>query len=80
MPKIISDCDEFHLVEEDEICATIANDYGITLDDFLKWNPVVGEKCDGLWKDAYVCVGVTVLSNFCLTNQSDLVLSDSFVT
>jgi hypothetical protein len=58
MPKIIADCDDFHLVEEGEICATIAKDYGITLDDFLKWNPVVGEKCDGLWKDAYVCVGI----------------------
>lgn len=58
MPKITDDCDEFHFVEDGEICATIVADYGITLEEFVEWNPAVGEECADMWKEAYVCVGV----------------------
>jgi hypothetical protein len=55
---MVDDCDEFHLVVDGDGCAAIADDAGITLDEFYEWNPTVGSDCAGLWLGYYVCVGV----------------------
>jgi hypothetical protein len=51
-------CDEFYEVKSGDGCWDIANDNGISLDDFYRWNPAVGNNCGGLWPNYYVCVGV----------------------
>ncbi|KAL1954011.1 hypothetical protein VTO42DRAFT_1832 [Malbranchea cinnamomea] len=57
-PGMVADCDAFHFVERGEGCADIASQHGITLDQFVEWNPQVGEDCTGLWAEVYVCVSV----------------------
>ena len=58
-PGMVDNCDEFHLVESGDSCATISEKSRITVEEFLKWNPEVGgTACTGLWLDAYVCVSV----------------------
>lgn len=39
-------------------CHNLAALTGISLDDFLSWNPALGEKCSGLWLGQAYCVGV----------------------
>ncbi|KAF2261556.1 hypothetical protein CC78DRAFT_470029 [Lojkania enalia] len=57
-PNMIDNCDEFYFVKEGDGCASIASQFGITLEKFLKWNPSAGSTCGGLWKDAYACVSI----------------------
>lgn len=51
-------CDVFHLVVADDSCWAIANDAGITLDQFYAWNPTVGTDCSSLWLGYYVCISL----------------------
>lgn len=55
---MVSDCDTFYYVQSGDGCWTIANEYGISLDDFYVWNPAVNDDCSGLWPDYYVYVGI----------------------
>lgn len=45
-------------MESGESCSAIASANGITLAQFLEWNPAAGSGCGGLWADAYACVSV----------------------
>ena len=56
---MVSDCDAFYQVVGGDTCATIASDYGISLEDFYEWNPAVGDTCANLLAEDYVCVGIT---------------------
>ncbi|KAK1984913.1 LysM domain-containing protein [Colletotrichum cereale] len=56
-PGMISGCLKFYFVQKGDGCWAIANSAGISLDDFYKWNPAVGD-CSGLWPEVYVCVGI----------------------
>jgi LysM repeat protein len=51
-------CKRFHFVKSGEACATITKQYGISLADFLSWNPAAGSNCAGLWANTYACVAV----------------------
>jgi LysM repeat protein len=53
-----TNCKKFYKVVKDDGCWAISNTYGISLDDFYKWNPAVGGSCATLYPDNYVCVGV----------------------
>ncbi|RBQ65351.1 hypothetical protein FVER14953_21494 [Fusarium verticillioides] len=57
-PDIVSDCDDFYMVQKGDGCASVAEKHGITLAQFNKWNPSAGDNCSGLWADAYACVSV----------------------
>ncbi|KAM5466933.1 hypothetical protein MauCBS54593_005552 [Microsporum audouinii] len=57
-PKIVDNCDKFHLVEPGENCAAIKSKYGISLAQFTRWNPSAGSDCSSLWANAYVCVSI----------------------
>jgi hypothetical protein len=46
------------MVKEGDGCSAIASKFGITLEQFLTWNPAAGSTCGGLWKDAYACVSI----------------------
>jgi len=51
-------CDAFHLVESGDTCASLASEYGFSLDQFYAWNPAVGTSCLYLELGTYVCVDV----------------------
>ncbi|WAO94383.1 Hypothetical protein NCS54_01196400 [Fusarium falciforme] len=48
-PGIVSNYKKFHLVSSTTTCASIQDYYKITMAQFAKWNPAVGEKCTALW-------------------------------
>jgi sarcosine oxidase delta subunit len=50
-------CTAFHKVVKDEWCEQIAKDSGVSLSNFVAWNPAVGDDCKGLKYGYYVCVG-----------------------
>lgn len=52
-------CDKFYKVKSGDGCYDIANNNGVTLDDFYSYNPAVGDDCSKLYPDFYVCVGAT---------------------
>ncbi|KAL4884128.1 hypothetical protein BJY04DRAFT_215560 [Aspergillus karnatakaensis] len=58
MPDIVDSCKTYHKVSSGEGCWSIDSAYGITLDQFRKWNPTIDASCSNLWVDYYVCVGV----------------------
>ncbi|KAL6230022.1 hypothetical protein BDW75DRAFT_234733 [Aspergillus navahoensis] len=55
-PGMVDGCTAFHLVVSGDTCADIAADAGISLTDFVSWNPGVGSDCSGLWLGYYVCI------------------------
>ncbi|KAL6891177.1 hypothetical protein HDV57DRAFT_484731 [Trichoderma longibrachiatum] len=56
---MVSNCNRFYYVVEDDGCYDIAADNGIALADFYAWNPAVKTDCSGLFPNYYVCVGTT---------------------
>ena len=56
---LTKDCKAFHKAVSGDNCAAIVDQYGsFSFEDFLEWNPAVGEACTGLWLGYYYCVGV----------------------
>ncbi|KAL1617782.1 hypothetical protein SLS54_007561 [Diplodia seriata] len=56
---IISTCTRYYKAVSGDSCSKIASSYGtFSLDDFLSWNPAVGEDCSGLWLGYYYCIDV----------------------
>ncbi|KAF4217196.1 hypothetical protein CNMCM5878_006440 [Aspergillus fumigatiaffinis] len=55
---IISTCKTFYTAVEGDSCWSIEQACGISADDFVSWNPAVGEDCSGLWLGYSYCVGV----------------------
>ncbi|KAL2193081.1 LysM domain-containing protein [Corynascus similis CBS 632.67] len=55
---IVDNCDEFYFVVAGDTCDNIVAKHGITLAQFLSWNPSVGSTCSGLWASAYACVSI----------------------
>ncbi|KAF5252511.1 hypothetical protein FANTH_2405 [Fusarium anthophilum] len=54
-----TDCIHYHQAEADESCRDILKTYSyLSKDQFFKYNPVLKNNCDGLWKDNWYCVGV----------------------
>lgn len=57
-PGMNGSCDGFHLVSSGDSCYGIAQNAGITLDQFYAWNPTVGTSCSSLWLGYYVCISL----------------------
>lgn len=54
------DCDEWHIVVQGDTCTSVADGAGISLSQFLAWNPAVSADCvDNFWLDQAYCVGVS---------------------
>jgi hypothetical protein len=51
-------CNSFYKVQSGDGCYDIANQYGISLDNFYAYNPAVGDDCSKLCPDNLVCVGI----------------------
>ncbi|OLN95491.1 LysM domain-containing protein-like protein 5 [Colletotrichum chlorophyti] len=55
---MVANCKKFHLVKSGQNCDSISRQYGVTLANFIKWNPAAGSNCQGLWANTYACVGL----------------------
>ena len=52
-------CRRWHRVESGDTCWALEQQYDVSKDDLLRWNPNVGgEACDRLWLGYAVCVGM----------------------
>jgi hypothetical protein len=51
-------CKKFHLVAGGETCDPIAKAAGISLQQFLNWNPAASSTCSALWANTYCCIAV----------------------
>jgi len=51
-------CSKFHFVAAGQNCDSISRQYGISLSNFVKWNPAVGSACAGLWGSTWACIAV----------------------
>ncbi|KAH7122762.1 hypothetical protein B0J11DRAFT_464848 [Dendryphion nanum] len=58
MSGMTKSCKTFKKVVDGDGCAAIAQKAGISLANFYKWNPGVGNDCQTLWKDNYVCIAI----------------------
>lgn len=56
---IVSNCDEYYTVADDDSCANIEALYSITFTELYEWNPAIGSNCESLWPGYDVCVGVS---------------------
>lgn len=54
-----SSCVRFYFVESGNDCIDVAQDAGITLDNFYAYNPAIGTSCAGLEAGVFVCIGVS---------------------
>ncbi|KAL4801026.1 hypothetical protein BDV19DRAFT_7138 [Aspergillus venezuelensis] len=57
-PGIAEDCDKYYEVQAGDHCAVIEADNNITHEQFIEWNPAVGDDCSALWEYYSVCVHV----------------------
>ncbi|UKZ63163.1 uncharacterized protein TrAtP1_004392 [Trichoderma atroviride] len=57
-PGTISSCKKFHLIKSGDSCASIEKHYRITDAQFRKWNTELNGKCNNLWLNYNVCVGI----------------------
>ncbi|OLN89002.1 LysM domain-containing protein-like protein 6 [Colletotrichum chlorophyti] len=55
---MVTNCRIFHFVKSGETCDVISKARGITVANFIKWNPAVGSNCGGLWANTYACVAL----------------------
>ncbi|KAF2828938.1 hypothetical protein CC86DRAFT_286527 [Ophiobolus disseminans] len=56
-PGMITDCNKFYFVKSGDTCVSVALGNNLSQTQFLNYNPSVGTTCNGLWLNAYVCVG-----------------------
>ncbi|KAH7323619.1 LysM domain-containing protein [Rhexocercosporidium sp. MPI-PUGE-AT-0058] len=55
---LVSDCDAFYFVQAGDTCTTIASKNGISVAQFILWNPAARSDCSGLWAEVYACVSI----------------------
>ncbi|KAF2010443.1 carbohydrate-binding module family 50 protein [Aaosphaeria arxii CBS 175.79] len=56
---MVGNCNKFEFVDAGEDCGTISQKYGISLEDFKKWNSgATINGCTEMWANTYVCVGI----------------------
>lgn len=57
-PGMVTYCKQFHYIYKGNTCDQITSYHHISQQDFSTWNAQIGARCEGLWADAYACVGV----------------------
>ncbi|KAH4925438.1 hypothetical protein HBI24_196780 [Parastagonospora nodorum] len=57
-PGMVTICAKFHWVAPGVVCSQITGYQKISLEDFVKWNPTVGNDCKSMQANVNVCVGV----------------------
>lgn len=61
-PGMVGNCVKFHYISKGNTCDQITSYNGISMQDFITWNPQIGQQCTGMWADAYACVGIAAFS------------------
>ncbi|KAH7628528.1 hypothetical protein B0T09DRAFT_267188 [Sordaria sp. MPI-SDFR-AT-0083] len=55
-----ADCKEWAIVTDELSCADLASEAGISLEQFLAWNPAVSSDCKtNYWVDEAYCIGIS---------------------
>ncbi|KAL1616832.1 hypothetical protein SLS56_011264 [Neofusicoccum ribis] len=55
-----ANCDDWHIVVTGDTCTSVAEEAGISLAQFLAWNPAVSADCvDNFWLEQAYCIGVS---------------------
>lgn len=57
-PGMVGNCDDFYLTKIGDVCSAIVTTKGISVAQFVSWNPQVKSDCSGMWANAYVCVSI----------------------
>jgi hypothetical protein len=57
-PGMVTNCAKFHWIATGVTCGQVISFQKITLADFVKWNPTVGNDCTGMQANVNVCVGI----------------------
>ncbi|KAI8944635.1 hypothetical protein F4801DRAFT_571068 [Xylaria longipes] len=57
-PNMTHNCNRFYKVKSGDLCYNIAASNGISVDQIYSWNPDVGDSCQFLYLDYYICIGV----------------------
>ncbi|KAJ6068825.1 hypothetical protein N7499_010712 [Penicillium canescens] len=52
-------CNKWHYVSDNDTCASIFSEFGLTAAQFYSWNPATGSNCNSLWLKTEVCVGIS---------------------
>ncbi|KAE8325860.1 hypothetical protein BDV39DRAFT_216231 [Aspergillus sergii] len=59
LPGTAPNCNKWYTAKKDDDCSTVQRGYGISADDFFRWNPSVSKDCKkNFWVDTSYCVGV----------------------
>ena len=60
MPATIRTCAVYYLVQPGDDCNHVTQRFGISLNDFYTWNPMVkgSGDCQNLWLGYFVCAGL----------------------
>ncbi|KAF3145691.1 hypothetical protein TWF703_006833 [Orbilia oligospora] len=59
-PGMTRSCTNFHFVKSGEGCLDIIPRYpGLTIELLYQWNPAIGETCNKMWAETYICVSVS---------------------
>lgn len=53
---MVDNCNKFHYVTPTTTCQAVLDYYKISLADFVKWNPAIGEDCTNMWAGTNACV------------------------
>lgn len=77
--NIAKNCNAFHTVVDGDGCYSIEIKYGISNDDFIKWNPDVSDDClTNFWLGSSYCVGVgAVVSTSASSKPTSLSVASS---
>lgn len=58
-PGQIETCNRWDMVKDGDTCDTYTNKYsGLTRQNLVDWNTEIGDRCQYLWVDYYICTGV----------------------
>ncbi|KLU92260.1 hypothetical protein MAPG_11206 [Magnaporthiopsis poae ATCC 64411] len=57
-PDMVDNCNKFDFVKPGETCSGIVSRHGLSLQQFTRWNSGVGDQCQTMWANTYVCVSV----------------------
>ncbi|KAL5087856.1 hypothetical protein Trisim1_007507 [Trichoderma cf. simile WF8] len=65
-----ANCNKFYLVQPGDSCPAIESEFGISMSQFITWNPSVNTGCTNIIAGYYYCVGVPGASKVTTTTTS----------
>jgi hypothetical protein len=73
-----ANCNGWHTVVSGDDCQSVPTKYGITFDNFLKWNPAVSRDClTNFWLGQAYCVRIGTVSSSSKTPTSTTTTSNT---